>query len=350
MNKGEGESSYLQNSGISPFLSEKSKRALERAVESILEENSVPLQVLSVADLGCATSLSTFSVMATAIDTTKKMQVVAPPEFQFLLNDLPGNDFDTLTRGLSRFLNGEKCKGVSCFAMVSPGSFYGRLFPRNTLHLFYSCYSVCFLSKVPRLRDEAGLALNKGKIYISKKSPGAVREAYLCQYQQDLSLFLKSRSEEMVANGGRVVLILPGRESADPTSEDVCYHWEILAEAIASIVDDADKLDSFDVPYYVPSIEEIKQVVDKEGSFELEMIEISATDGGGLENISVKELTNSIRCFTESMISHHFGMNIVDKLYDKVTHLLIRDLATQAVPTKLISFIVVLKRKMVNYK
>ena len=148
MTKGEGESSYLQNSVISPFLSEKSKRVLERAVESLFEENSVPLQVLSVADLGCATSLSTFLVMATAIDTAKKMQVVAPPEFQFLLNDLPGNDFNTLITGLSRFLNGENCMDVSCFAMVAPGSFYGRLFPRNTLHLVYSCYSVCFLSKV----------------------------------------------------------------------------------------------------------------------------------------------------------------------------------------------------------
>ncbi|KAI9174134.1 hypothetical protein LWI28_012445 [Acer negundo] len=152
----------------------------------------------------------------------------------------------------------------------------------------------------------------------------------------------------MVANG-RVVLILPGRESTDPSSEDVCYPWEVLAEAIASMVTqqliDEDKLDSFDVPYYVPSLEEMKQVVDKEGSFESEIMETIAIDQRG-NNTSAKEVTNSIRCFTESMISHHFGINITEILYDKVTDLVIRHLATQAVPSKLISFIVVLKRKI----
>ncbi|KAK1592948.1 hypothetical protein Q3G72_033206 [Acer saccharum] len=354
MNKGEGESSYFQNSSFSQFLAEKSKPVLEKAVQSLLKENSVPLHnVFNIADLGCAASPTTFSVMATVIDTTKNITcnqsaAVVTPDFQFLLNDLPGNDFNTLFKGLSKFVNGEKCEDVSCFAMVVPGSFYGRLFPRNTLHLVHSSYSLCFLSKVPRLRDEAGSPLNKGKIYISKKSPGEVREAYLCQYQQDLCFFLKSRSEEMVANG-RVVLILPGRESTDSSSEDVCYQWEVLAEAIASMVSqkliDEDKLDLFDVPYYVPSLEEMKQVVDKEGSFESEIMETIAIDQRG-NNTSAREVTNSIRCFTESMISHHFGINITDILYDKVTDLVIRHLATQAVPSKLISFIVVLKRKI----
>ncbi|KAK3227289.1 hypothetical protein Dsin_007151 [Dipteronia sinensis] len=226
MNKGEGESSYFQNSAFSQLLAEKSKSVLEKAVQSLFKENSVPLHVFSAADLGCATSPTTFSlVMATIIDNAKN--TTCTPEFQVLLNDLPGNDFNTLLKGLSRFFNVEKCKDGSCFGMVVPGSFYGRLFPRNTLHLVHSSYAVCFLSKVPRLKDEAGLALNKGKIYISKNSPGAVREAYLCQYQKDFCSFLKSRSEEMVANG-RVVLILTGRQSADPTCEDVIfYQWDV---------------------------------------------------------------------------------------------------------------------------
>ncbi|KAI9174040.1 hypothetical protein LWI28_010861 [Acer negundo] len=154
MNKGEGESSYFQNSSFSQFLAEKSKPVLEKAVQSLLKENSVPLHnVFSVADLGCATCPTTFSVMATVIETTKnitcnQLAAVVTLEFQFLLNDLPVNDFNTLFKGLSKFVNGEKYKDVSCFAMVVPGSFYGRLFPRNTLHLVHSSYSLCFLSKV----------------------------------------------------------------------------------------------------------------------------------------------------------------------------------------------------------
>ncbi|KAK3227288.1 hypothetical protein Dsin_007150 [Dipteronia sinensis] len=105
------------------------------------------------------------------------------------------------------------------------------------------------------------------------------------------------------------------------------------------------KSNSFDVPYYVPSLEEMKQVVDREGSFESEIIETIAIDQRG-ENTTAKEVTNSIRCFTESLISHHFGINITYKLFDIVNDLVIRDLARQAVPFELISFIVVLKRKI----
>lgn len=89
---------------------------------------------------------------------------------------------------------------------------------------------------MPRLRDEAGLPLNKGKIYISTTSPAAVKEAYLTHFKEDLSLFLKSRSQEMVRNG-RVFFVIPGRPSADqfPIRESL-YPWEPLAQSISSLV------------------------------------------------------------------------------------------------------------------
>ncbi|KAK4836372.1 hypothetical protein QYF36_022136 [Acer negundo] len=90
--------------------------------------------------------------------------------------------------------------------------------------------------KVPELRDEERLPINKGKIYISKTSPPAVCEAYLAQFQQDFSLFLKSRAQEMVPYGGRAILVLHGRLSADPTSEDSYTPWELFAEAISHLV------------------------------------------------------------------------------------------------------------------
>lgn len=87
------------------------------------------------------------------------------------------------------------------------------------------------------MTDEAGLPLiNKGKIFISKTSPVAVKEAYLRQFEEDFSLFLKSRSQEMVPNG-RLVLVFNGRPSADFT-RGYCYPipWESLSEAIAAMV------------------------------------------------------------------------------------------------------------------
>ncbi|KAK2637281.1 hypothetical protein Ddye_032073 [Dipteronia dyeriana] len=72
-----------------------------------------------------------------------------------------------------------------------------------------------------------------------------------------------------VLNGGLVVLVLHGRLSTDPTSEDNYTPWELFAEAISHLVSkgliDEERLDSFDVPYYTPSQEEVKEMIDKHG-------------------------------------------------------------------------------------
>lgn len=77
--------------------------------------------------------------------------------------------------------------------------------------------------------------MNKGKIYISKSSSHGVLEAYSSQFQTDFSSFLKSRSKEIAA-GGCMLLSLMGRRSTDPAADDSCYHWELLAQALMSMV------------------------------------------------------------------------------------------------------------------
>ena len=86
----------------------------------------------------------------------------------------------------------------------------------------------------PVLNSKANIALNKGKMYISKSSPAYVVDAYLLQFQKDFSVFLKARSEEMVP-GGRMVLSFMGRRSADPSTPESCYHWELLAQALMTM-------------------------------------------------------------------------------------------------------------------
>ncbi|KAK0591680.1 hypothetical protein LWI29_006283 [Acer saccharum] len=348
MSTGEGENSYLQNSGLMQKVAVKSKPILERAVESLFTENSsLPFQVLNAADLGCSSGPNSFSVMSTVIQSVenkcRELKYKTIPEFQFYLNDLPGNDFNTLFKGLTSFVS-EKHKNVSCFVMGAPGSFHGRLFPRNTMHLVHSSYGAHWLSKVP-----IDLPINKGKIYISKTSPPAVREAYLAQFQQDFSLFLRSRAQEMVPDVGRVVLILHGRLSADPTSKDSHTPWEHFSDAISHLVSkgliDEERLDSFDVPYYTPSQEEVKEMIDKEGSFAVDLMETFAIDVGDKDIWSdATSCANNIRSFTEPMISHHFGVEILDELYDKITDLIVQDFA-KTEPDKIINIVVVLRRK-----
>ncbi|XP_022764489.1 caffeine synthase 1-like isoform X2 [Durio zibethinus] len=242
MNKGDGENSYVKSSGYMQKVAAATQPMVSGAVQSFFRENcsNPPLEVLNVADLGCSSGPNTFTVMSTVIESTVKSCSELGreiPEIQFYLNDLVGNDFNTLFKGLT--VIEEIFKNVPWFAMGAPGSFHGRLFPRNSMHLVHSLYGVHWLSKVPKLTNEGGLPLNKGKIYISKTSPPGVREAYLSQFQEDFLLFLKCRSPEMVPDG-RMVLIFHGRKSADPTLRESCYTWEILAETISYLVSQDD--------------------------------------------------------------------------------------------------------------
>ncbi|XP_031253752.1 probable caffeine synthase 2 [Pistacia vera] len=201
------------------------------------------------------------------------------------------------------------------------------------------------VTRVPRLMDKEGLPLNKGKVFISKTSPAALKEEYLAQFEEDFSLFLKSRSHEMIREG-RVILIINGRLSEDPTNGEP---WEPLAEAIADMVSlgviPEEKLDSFNVPYYIPSEKEVKNIVDREGSFELEVLETFPIEMGDKSVWSSDEkFIKNLRSFTESMVSHHFGEEILDKLYDKFAQIVLQDLATRTEPSEVISFVVVLRR------
>ncbi|KAF5960752.1 hypothetical protein HYC85_001961 [Camellia sinensis] len=314
---------------------------LENAVETLFSKDFHLLQALNAADLGCATSSNTF----TMISTIKRMMEkkcrelnCQTLELQVYLNDLPRNDFNTLFKGLlSKVVVGNKCEEVSCYVMGVPGSFHGRLFPRNSLHLyslaFLGLYIHLFQLAPKGLTSREGLALNKGKIYISKTSPPVVREAYLSQFHEDFIMFLNARSQEVVSNGC-MVLKLPGRQSSYPSSMESCFTWELLAIAIAELVSlgliDEDKLDTFNVPSYFPSLEEVKDVVERDGSFTIDHMEGFERDTLQMQEndkwVRGEKLAKAVRAFTEPIISNQFGHEIMDKLYGKFTHIVVSDL------------------------
>ncbi|GLT89153.1 hypothetical protein SLE2022_071510 [Rubroshorea leprosula] len=353
MKKGDGENSYVKTSLLTQKIAAMSTPMVDRVVQSLFRSpNLFSCDVLNIADLACSSGPNTFLVMSTMLQSIAnkcselKIQI---PEIQFYLTDLPSNDFNTLFKGLSVFSQKYVDQYSSFFAAVS-GSYHGRIFPRNKLHLAHCSYGPHWFSRVPRIVTEGGLPLNRGKIYISKTSPFEVRQAYLSQFQEDFLSFLKSRSLELVPDG-LMLLVLPGRESEDPTCISFCYTWDVLSQAIAELVKqgliEEEKLDSFNVPLYAPWQEEVREVVEKEGSFTTEHLETMAMEIRGTSLWPTPEhRAKDARSFTESMISAQFGEDVTDKLYDKFKEIQVASCMQGREPTHAISIVLVLRKKI----
>ncbi|XP_077224733.1 putative jasmonic acid carboxyl methyltransferase 1 [Tasmannia lanceolata] len=318
MNGGVGDTSYANNSVVQRTIITKEMHIVEDAILD-LYCMSYPKK-LSIADLGCSSGPNTLFVISHIIDTIemKCCQLNHPlPEFQMFLNDLPGNDFNTLFSYLPDFyekLKEEKHASLAqCFMAGVAGSFYGRLFPSKSLDFIHSSNSLHWLSQVPQgLQNEMGISLNKGNIYIAKTSPPSVFRAYLAQFQRDFYLFLKSRSEEVIG-GGRMVLTVTGRGSLDPPE---CYsQWELMTQTLNDMVSqgviEQEKVDSFNIPCYAPSIHELEAIVEIEGSFSLDRLEIIEFD----IFTSGRNGAKCIRAVTESLLADQFGAVIMDDLF-----------------------------------
>ncbi|XVE56086.1 hypothetical protein DITRI_Ditri03aG0209000 [Diplodiscus trichospermus] len=261
MNKGNGDNSYAKNSTVQSKIIAAGKPIIREAALEISRNNVIAS--MGIADLGCSSGPNTLAVISEIMDMVQaaSRHLGRPePEFRVFLNDLYNNDFNEIFKSLPEFYNRLKEeKGIafgSCFIAAMPGSFYGRLFPSNSLHFVHSSSSLHWLSQVPAgLESNALEHLNKGKLYISRSSPQSVLDAYSWQFQNDFSLFIKSRSQELVP-GGRMVLSFLGRKFSDPTIEDSCYQWALLAQAIKSLVIEGrieeEKLDSLNIPYHAP--------------------------------------------------------------------------------------------------
>ncbi|XP_020523964.1 caffeine synthase 1 isoform X2 [Amborella trichopoda] len=343
MKEGVGVTSYAQNSSLQKNGLDRVKPITEEAAINMLCSTNYP-RSLVIADLGCASGPNTFSVLITIIKTIcgrYREASLLLPEFQVYLNDLLGNDFNSVFRALPSFHEsiGEK-EGVfgSCFVAGVPGSFYGRLFPSNSLHFVHSSYSLHWLSRVPLgLYGEDGVPPNKGKIYISEASPPCVPKAYFSQFKKDFSLFLKSRSEEMI-DGGRMVLMLLGRRTDNPCDKDATFLWEIFAKAFAYLVS-KEKVDSYDVPFYAPSLKEVEEEVMREGSFQIEHVEVLNTHR---KHNHCRKIVMAVRSINEPMLKQHFGEKINDNLFEKYGEILEKEMAQ--VETKEISFSIVLRK------
>ncbi|CAH2050610.1 unnamed protein product [Thlaspi arvense] len=152
---------------------------------------------------------------------------------------------------------------------------------------------------------------NKGNIYIAWTSPPEV-----------------SRSEEIVA-GGHMILTILGRSIVDLSRKEKSCFWELLAKSLLQLVPKGlvkeEDVDSFNLPFYSPYEDEVKAIIEKEGSFNLERLEVFENNWDAKDKddpnsafnrhrIGAKT-ANSLRAATESILGSHFGASILDEVF-----------------------------------
>uniref|UniRef100_A0A2C9W0I6 Uncharacterized protein n=1 Tax=Manihot esculenta TaxID=3983 RepID=A0A2C9W0I6_MANES len=292
-------------------------------VKPILEESLSELycnkfpDCLIMADLGCSSGRNAFLVLSQIIDVmikaaeSHKSKQQPPPSLQAFLNDLPGNDFNTLFRSwpsfYSKLRDEKRSKFGGCFVAGAPGSFYSRLFPDNSLHFVHSSYAIMWLSEAPKL-------LNEGNICIAKTSNPAVYKSYFEQFRGDFRLI----------PGGRMVLTTMGSIKSD----DPLTIWEFVGlklndMALEGLIE-KEKLDKFNLPYYAATAEEIKRVIEEEESLRLERLEAFKMDWDAYIKKADPELdkkaraaifASNIRAVGEPILASHFGEAMMDDLF-----------------------------------
>ena len=85
----------------------------------------------------------------------------------------------------------------------------------------------------------------------------------------------------------------------------------------------ASKVESFNMPFYDLSKEEVNEVIQNEGSFEINDLEIHGFDLGQSssnheECKAGEKEAKCIRAVSESMLAAHFGDDIIDALFNKL--------------------------------
>ncbi|KAF3654440.1 putative late blight resistance protein -like protein R1A-4-like [Capsicum annuum] len=259
---------------------------------------------IRIADFGCSVGPNTFIAMQHVVQALKDklLQVTNStnniPEFQIFFNDHVINDFNTLFRSLPI--------DRSYYAFGVPGTFHGRLFPS---HFAHSSCAIHWLSKIPKeLLDEKSPAWNRGSIHYIGTSNVEVVNAYVAQFEKDMEMLLNARAEEIV-EGGMMVLVTPFASYTRLMN----FFGSSLMDLVNEGTLDESLVDSFNLPMYFPSPEDMTKVVEKNGCFSIERMELTYPKSKLVEEADAKTLMINLRAVLEGLIINHFGSKIAEE-------------------------------------
>ncbi|KAK7371971.1 hypothetical protein VNO80_05338 [Phaseolus coccineus] len=339
MKGGKGEASYANNSQAQAIHARSMLHLLRETLDRVelVEGREVPFVVV---DLGCSCGSNTINVVDVMIKHVMKRYEalgLQPPEFSAFFSDLPSNDFNTLFQLLPPLANHgvsmEECLAAnnhrSYFAAGVPGSFYRRLFPARSVDVFHSAFSLHWLSQVPEsVVEKRSRAYNKGRVFIHGADESTAN-AYKKQFQTDLAGFLMARSVEMKREGSMFLVCL-ARTSVDPTDQGGAgllfgTHFQdawddLVQEGLIS----HEKRDSFNIPVYAASLQDFKDVVEANGSFAIDKLEVFK--GGSPLVVNQPDdasevgraLANSCRTVSGVLVDAHIGDKLSEELFLRV--------------------------------
>nr|BAJ88524.1 predicted protein [Hordeum vulgare subsp. vulgare] len=332
MANGNGENSYAANSRLQEKAILETRPVLRKAIEKVYTSLSARRSTMVVADLGCSSGPNTLRVVSDVIGAiqagTRKSEERRAMEVQFFLNDLPGNDFNLVFRSLEQLEDLGGKETPLYYVAGLPGSYYRKLFPSRSVHFFHSSYSLMWRSKVPGELSSC-THVNEGNIYIGKTTPPTVIKLFQEQFKKDFELFLTLRSRELV-NGGRMLLTFLGRKSEEMLMHgDVTTLFELVAKSLRSLVlkgrVEKEKLDSFNLPYYAPSVKEVKELINESKLFDIEHIRLFESNWDPQDDSdsdvvidcasSGANVAKCIRAVLEPLIVDHFGEAIIEELF-----------------------------------
>ncbi|XP_077234492.1 gibberellic acid methyltransferase 2-like [Tasmannia lanceolata] len=336
MQGGDDETSYAKNSEAMASAITLSKPLILQGIKSmkLFEGDNMSLRI---ADLGCATGSNTLATIELVVESLRNQyhnEKVHEPEFEAFFSDLPSNDFNSLFRSLPMVEDNKKQR---YYAAGVPGSFYHRLFARGKLHIAVSLSALHWLSKIPEgVLDKRLPAWNKGRAWIDSAKEEVI-DAYAKQSAEDLKAFLQCRREEIV-EGGMLFILMAGRPGSQPPENQLgdpvsrAKHpftnsmdqaWEdLLNEGLI----DEEKRDTFNIPAYMRSIDEVKAAFDQCNGFKIQILEHHKIAEHSKEKqeewirdpVSYGQFkANLVRATMKSIFEAHLGPDLSEELFKR---------------------------------
>lgn len=331
MYSGNGDASYAENSYRQRYVFRVLQPLFGAAIENLTFPQEGPLRI---ADLGCATGTNTISDVDFVVKTLTNLcgnghnsnGGGSMPEIQAYFSDLPSNDFNGLFNLLDR--SGR----LPYFVAGVPGSFYNVLFPRSNIHVCFSIMAVHWISEVPEaVAQKTSPLYNKGRVWINRGRQD-IAEAYSKQAKEDLNDFIKCRAQE-IAPGGVMFLCMMGRPDTWPPAQQVSVGGEFCGQDFEDAWDElvcqgiisSDVRDSFNLPWYFPNADELRQAVENCGAFDIQSVQVcegvpSMAEEDFEEYISDPKTfglmkANMVKSFTGSLVEAHIGKKCTNRLF-----------------------------------